>query len=225
MRQGTVWVVYSLEIAQQTSLHFVTCLSTRNYNLPGYLQNPHGTISNLDLELAGHFAHNNMLASLANIDNATVPSYTCNTLALYWTKKGSTSTSIPAAYILRMQALHQQQYFYHCKTSHIAGTANVMADVCSWLWHLKDKQLLTHFNLNYSQNLQWKQCTLWLEMNFALLSTSQGKQQLPELFLIQLQQQRHGGLSGWQNAPSGKLTQYKIPVLCTYLPLPCNTCP
>ena len=34
-----------------------------------------------------------------------------------------------------------------------------------------------------------------------------------------------GGLSGRQNAPSGKLTQYKIPVLCTYLPLPCNTCP
>ena len=134
-----------------------TSLSTRNYNLPGYLQNPHGKISNSDLELAGHFAHNTMLASLANIDSATVSSYTCNTLALYWTKKGSTSTSIPATYILRMKATHQQHYCYYSKTSHIVGTANVMADVCSWLWHLKDKQLQTHFSLNYPQNLQWKQ--------------------------------------------------------------------
>jgi hypothetical protein len=84
----------------------VTGLSTRNDNLPGYFQNPHGTISSSDLELAGHFAHNKMLASLANIDSATVTSYTCNTLALYWTKKGSTSTSIPVDYILKIPALY-----------------------------------------------------------------------------------------------------------------------
>ena len=143
--------------------------------------------------------------------------YTDNTLALYWTKKGLTFTSIPAAYLLWLQALHQQHYCYHYTVACIAATANIMADDCSRLWHLTKKQLLTNFNLHYPQNLLWQQCTLWPEMNFTLLSTLQRKQQLSELFLLWLQKQRHGGLSGWQNAPSGKLTQSKIPVLHTLL--------
>jgi hypothetical protein len=133
-------------------------------------ENPHSTISNSDLELAGHVAHNDVLASLQNIDSVTVACYTNNTPALCWTKKGSATTSIPAAYLLQLQALHQRHYHYHSKTSHTAGTANVMADDCSRLWHLTDEQLLTHFNLHYPQNLLWIQCTLWQEMNFALLS-------------------------------------------------------
>ena len=69
----------------------------------GKYEKPHGTISNLDWELVGHIAHNNVLASLANIDSVTVASCTNNTTALYWTKKGLTSTSIPAAYLLQLQ--------------------------------------------------------------------------------------------------------------------------
>ena len=165
--------------------------------------NLHGTISNSDLELAGHIAHNNMLASIANIGSMTVASYTDNTPALYWTKKGFTSTSVPAAYLLRLQALHQWHYGYHNRTVHIAGTANVMADDCSWPWHLIDEQLLTHYNSYYPQSLPWQQCTLQPEMHSALLFALQRKQQPPELFLLQLQQPKHGsGLSGWQSAQS-----------------------
>jgi GH43 family beta-xylosidase len=124
------------------------------------MKTPNNTISNSDLELAGHIAHNNMLASLENIDSVTVASYTNNTLTVYWMEEGMTSTSIPAAYLLQLQAFHQQHYCYHSKTPHIAGTANVLADDCSRLWHLTDEQLLTHFSFNYPQNLLWKQCTL-----------------------------------------------------------------
>ena len=95
--------------------------------------NLHGTIFNFDLELVGHVAHNDVLASIAHIGSTTVASYTDNTLALCWTKKGFTSTSVPAAYLLRLQALHQRHYRYHSRTSHIAVTANVMADDCSQL--------------------------------------------------------------------------------------------
>ena len=35
-------------------------------------ENPHGTISNSDLELVGHVAHNDALASLENIDSVTI---------------------------------------------------------------------------------------------------------------------------------------------------------
>ena len=101
-----------------------------------------------------------------------------NTPALYWTKKGSTSTSVPAAYLLRLQALHQQKYCYHSRAAHIAGTANVMADNCSPLWHPMDTQLLTHFNSHHPQSQLWQQCTLWPEMSSALLSALQTKEQM-----------------------------------------------
>ena len=91
-------------------------------------KNPHCTSSNSDLELAGHVAHSSVLANIADMESTTVPSYTDNTLALNWTKKGSTSTHMPAAYLLWLQALHQWHYCYHSKTTHIVGTANVMAD-------------------------------------------------------------------------------------------------
>lgn len=54
----------------------------------------HGTISNSNLEQAGHLAHNNVLASFADIDSATVPIYTNNTLVLSWTKYSCTFNSI-----------------------------------------------------------------------------------------------------------------------------------
>ena len=180
--------------------------------------NLHGTISNSDLELAGHVAHNDVLASIANIGSTSVASYTNNTPALYWTKKGYTSTSVPAAYLLSLQALHQGHYQYHSRTSHIAGTASATADDCSQLWHLTDEQLLTHFNSHYPQSLSWQQSTLQPEMNSTLLFAMQRKQQLPVSFLLQQQKLKHGGgLSGLQSAQSGKSIQSKIPAQPTPL--------
>ena len=141
-----------------------------------------------------------------------VASYTDNILALCRTKKGSSLISVPSAFLLLIQALHQQHYCYHSRTAHIAGTANVMADDCSQLWHLTDEQLLTHFNLHYPQSLLWQQCTLWPEMNFALLSALQREQQPLESFLLQLTKLKHGGSSGWPNVQSGRSTPSKIPV-------------
>ena len=157
---------------------------------------PHGMISKSDLELAGHITQSNVLASIANIDSTTMASYTDNTPALYWTKKGSTSTSVPAAYLLQLQALHQRHYSYHSTTTYIAGTASVIADDCSQLWHLADEQLLTHLDSHYSQSQLWQQCTLQPEMTSALLSALQRKHQLLESFLLQLQKQKHDGSSG-----------------------------
>ena len=52
-------------------------------------------------------------------------------------------------------------------------------------------------------------------MNFVLLSALQRKRQPLELFLLELQKQSNGDSSGWQNIPSGKLSQSKIPILHT----------
>ena len=124
---------------------------------------------------------------------------------------------MPAVYLLWLQVLHQWHYCYHSRTVHIAGTANVMADDCSRLWHLSDEQLLTHFNLHYLQSLPWQQYTLWPEMNSTLLSTLQRKRQPLESFLLQLPKLKHGGSSGWPNVQSGRSTPSKISVQSTPL--------
>jgi hypothetical protein len=96
-----------------------------------------------------------------------------------------------------------------------------MADDCSRLWHLTDKQLLTHFNLNYPQNLPWKQCTrdkFCTSHHLAKDTTTAG------IMPSKLKKQRHSGLSGWQNVPSRKLNQSKISALLSLVELmPCSS--
>ena len=92
---------------------------------------PQGSITNSDLELAGHVAHNDILASHASIQGSAIESFTDNTPTLYWCKWGSISTKVQAAFLFRLQALHQRYYQYYSALSHIAGTANVTADDCS----------------------------------------------------------------------------------------------
>ena len=62
--------------------------------------------------------------------------------------------SVPATELHWLQALHHQHYCYPRKTAHIAGTTNVMADDCSQLWYLSDKQHLTHCKMLHHKNTQ-----------------------------------------------------------------------
>ena len=86
-----------------------------------------------------------------------------------------------------------------------------MAYTCSLLWHLTDGQLLTHYNSNYLQNLPRQQCTLQPRKNLTPLFALQRKQQLPELFLLQLQILKHGGSYGWQIANSEEMNPTQNP--------------
>jgi len=91
--------------------------------------NPQGKMSNSDLELAGSLVHVDVLAQHADVASHTVHNCHDNTPTLCWLRKGSTATTGPAAYLLRLHALHQRQ----CALLHdcIKGTANLMANVCS----------------------------------------------------------------------------------------------
>jgi hypothetical protein len=97
--------------------------------------NPKGTISNSDLELLVTFIHNDVLATTFDIRERTLAVGTANTPALVWQGKGSVSTTGPAAYLLRMQALHQQFHRYNTKHFFIPGHLNSMADGASRLTH------------------------------------------------------------------------------------------
>jgi hypothetical protein len=122
--------------------------------------NPTGTITNSDLELAGTIAQHDVLVHHVDCRERTIHTLTDNTPALAWQSKGSTTTTGPPAYLLRLQAIHQRHYRYLPRLAHIPGVYNVMADDCSRLWDLSDAQLLTHFDLKYPQSEPWQLCPL-----------------------------------------------------------------
>ena len=75
--------------------------------------NPHGTVTNSDLELAGSIAHDDVLCqALPLTQHISTCSFSDNTPAVAWKGKGSTLTNGPAAYLLQMAALCQQHHRY-----------------------------------------------------------------------------------------------------------------
>ena len=131
--------------------------------------NPYGTISISDLELTALIAHKDVLAQNTAVAEHTLWLATDNMAALSWSSKGSSTSFGPRAYLLRLNSLHQRQFRYVPTHSHIAGTANVMADAASRLWHLSDSELLTHFNTHYPQAFPWRIWTLLPSTNSALI--------------------------------------------------------
>ena len=70
-------------------------------------ENPKGTITNSDLELAATIAHQDVLVHTFDLRERTIHTGSDNTPAVYWQRKGSTTTTKPPAGLLRLQALHQ----------------------------------------------------------------------------------------------------------------------
>ena len=79
----------------------------------------------------------------------TIATLSNNIASVYWLRKGSTTTIGPAAYLLWLQAHHQQ--FHRCCSLHdyITDPANDMADICSRAWHLTNSQLFAYFNIHF----------------------------------------------------------------------------
>ena len=111
--------------------------------------NPHGSLTNSDLELAGTVMHHDVLTSKFDVAQRTICTLTDNTPALAWQHKASRTTFGPGAYLLRLQALHRHKHGYCAQHQHIPGPSNQMADDCSRLWKLTDSQLIAHFNSVY----------------------------------------------------------------------------
>ncbi len=168
--------------------------------------NPHGSITNSDLELAGTIAQHDVLAHAADIREHTVHNLHDNTPAVYWQRKGSTTTSGPAAYLLRLQAVHQRFHRYVPHHDYIPGSSNVMADDCSRRWDLSDDALLTFFNSVYPQPTSWELCHLRPPMNSALTSSLFAMRSDPASFLAVPRQPTDIGRSGWILPPLSRST-------------------
>jgi hypothetical protein len=163
--------------------------------------NPDGTINNSDLELAGNVAHQDILLQEVDCAMRTVAPLGDNTPQVSWHHKGSTTTTGPAAYLLRMNSLHQRHFRYLSKSGYIAGDANVMADDCSRLWHLTDSQFVAYFNSRYPQKKPWRLVHLRPEMRSSLISALQRKRPSPQSFLNAPQRKTVTGASGKSSLP------------------------
>ena len=138
--------------------------------------NPKGTVTNSDLELAATIAQHDVTAAHHLPTPGCIFTATDNTPALAWQRKGSTTTTGPAAYLLRIQALHQRRHAYTTQLAHITGEANTMADDASQRWDLDDSAFLTHFALSFPQATPWTMHRLPPAMLSSLVSALRMKE-------------------------------------------------
>ena len=89
------------------------------------------------MELAAAVAQPDVICSIFDLTEATIANLHDNTPAVFWQRKGSTTTTGPAAYLLRLRALHQRCEKYVPTHDYIPGPINRMADDASRLVHLE----------------------------------------------------------------------------------------
>jgi len=166
-------------------------------------ENPDGAITNSDLELAGTLGHNIVLSQLTDLMETTTATGTDNTPAQSWSSKKAVSSTGPASYLLRLQAMHQRTHRYQSRLFFVPGVANKMADDCSRLWHLSDSDLVAYFNATYPQSEPWQLCHLDPPAAAAIVSAlSCIRQPLPE-FQRELMEHVSGG-----STPPGSTTDH-----------------
>ena len=165
-------------------------------------ENPTGPITNSDLELAGSIAHNDVLAQVADVAERTTHNCYDNIATVYWQRKGATTTIGPAAYLLRLQELHQRFYRYVPLRDFIPGHLNVMADILSRRWELSDDDLLAYFNLHFPQKHPWRLCHVQKGMTSSLISALSRRRSDPALIQATPTKRIPIGTFGWNTAES-----------------------
>ena len=165
------------------------------------LDNPNGSITNSDLELAGTVAHHDVIASKLDAAELTIGTAHDNYAAVIWNRKGSTSTTGPAAYLLRLQALHSRHHRYIPMHDFIPGHLNRLADEASRRFTCSDTDLLNHFNSHYPQPRTWTLLTLRPAMHSALISCLHKKRVEPPSVLHDPGEKTNIGDTGWSSVP------------------------
>jgi hypothetical protein len=191
--------------------------------------NPTGTITNSDLELLATIIQKDVLAHAFDVRERTVAVGTDNTPALSWQNKGSVSTTGPAAYLLRMQALHQRFHRYTVEHFFLPGRLNTMADDASRLTHLSPAALLSRFESLYPQKLPWRLLTPRPEMLSSAISALQCLRVASELYLRAPTLTTAPGAYGHASALTWRSTPHSNPMSPTpftsYLFLPTAIAP
>ena len=176
-------------------------------------KNPSGSLTINDLELAGIVLHWLVLEWMQiPLKYCHIGTFCDNVSATVWAHRLRTSTSIPAARLLRLLGIriHAQQASGLTPLS-IAGVNNNMADIASRAfkngkYFAAAHNLTTYFNTNFPlQATSWTECHLPKEIISRVISCLQ-EQQLPMESLIRLPKlDKNIGTIGKPTHPSSTL--------------------
>ena len=164
--------------------------------------NPHGDITNSDLEQLGGILHQDCGAQCFDIRERTTLSRTDNTSTLFWSRKGSATTSKATAELLRIRGLHQRFHRYISLSDHLPGILNQAADDASRLQHLTNSQLLAYFNSTYPQQRSWHLWTPPPKMRSLLIGALRNKRQPSASLRVAPAPPTPTGIIGPVSAPS-----------------------
>jgi hypothetical protein len=132
--------------------------------------NPDGTITNSDLELAALVVGSDTIAA-----THTNPPYqhiciaSDNTPTVAWLTKGSTTSNGPPAYLLRLLTQSRRNRRYQVSSFFLPGSTNTIADCCSRLFSLPDGDFVDYMNKYHPVQPSW---TLVQPSNATLLATN-----------------------------------------------------
>ena len=173
--------------------------------------NPSGTITNSDLELAASVAQHDVIAATIDVQEATIGNLHDNTPTVYWNIKGSSTTTGPAAYLQRLQALHRRQHAYLPTHDFLPGHLNKMADDASRLQLLSDGAFHSHMSTAFPQPRPWRLCTLRSSVNSALISALRKKRCDPASLERPNAPPKTCGNCGWNSVPRSPWTPNSPP--------------
>eukprot|EP00804_Cyclotella_cryptica_P016988 CCRYP_001919-RB/>CCRYP_001919-RB protein AED:0.20 eAED:0.20 QI:0/-1/0/1/-1/1/1/0/330 len=146
--------------------------------------NPHGTISNSDLELAGGLIHLDCVAQTLDTPERTLLSKGDNLNTTFWERKGSTTTDSAPAYLLRLFGIHQRFHRYVPRFDYIAGPSNPIADSLSRDFHLSMSDLISRLTHLFPQTAGYQVWTPPSKLVSAIISTLRRKQSPKEYLLV-----------------------------------------
>jgi hypothetical protein len=170
--------------------------------------NPTGDINNSDLELAGSLFQQECAAQCYDIRERTTKDSTDNLATMYWTRKGSTTTTGPPAKLLRIASIHQRHHRYLNLKDYVEGKRNNMADDSSRFVSLSTAQLLTHFVSTYPQPEQWALWTPTKQFVSAVITALLKRTSPPESFLLAPPPPMRTGPAG---VPSAQSSDWILP--------------
>jgi hypothetical protein len=152
---GGFWLQPSLHTPQPILVLWRTTFDTDIQSQLITATNPTGTITNSNLELAAIIMGTSLTNHHLPIAHPSILIASDNIPAVTWCKKGSTSSTTSAAFLLPHFANTRCAAPFTVQPLYIPGHTNQIADCCSRLLHLPDDTFLAYMNQHFPVHPSW----------------------------------------------------------------------
>ena len=178
-------------------------------------ENPGGSISNSDLELAGGLIQLECAAQTMDVRERTILSRGDNLNTTFWERKGSATTDSVPAYLLRLFGIHQRFHRYVPRFDYLPGRSNLVADSLSRDFDLNWSTLVSRLSHCLDQSAGFQVWTPTPQVVSGILSAMRKRQLRRESLLVEPSPPSHRGRSGstsplsWASTPFSKPSKTK----------------